>query len=211
MTKKCIYCKKQLGEDIIFDVCEVCGYQVWGPKMYQAIIDNMQSASDAGDLYQGSISASPTQDKKKSSWESQSQPQNPSAPREMSFVTEAKNTLAEQEDLRSPQGVDEFRGSSSKSESEMCSKQVESIPELTPTQTPEPPILPSSSSTPSSTTPSPNPPDEIPNLSISPPEESKEELTPEPKPYQEEEIQKIPAEALIPVTAEELIPVDDDY
>jgi len=53
---KCVYCKCQLADDSVFDVCKSCGFMVWGEKMYSAIIQNMTKAKEAGDLYQGSIS-----------------------------------------------------------------------------------------------------------------------------------------------------------
>jgi len=53
--KRCIYCKREISEDSVMDVCKQCGHAVWGEKMFQAIIDNMKKARDDGDLYQGSV------------------------------------------------------------------------------------------------------------------------------------------------------------
>lgn len=55
MAKKCIFCKKPLDESDVFDVCHLCGYKVWGPKMYDSIVENMQQAKEDGDLFQGSV------------------------------------------------------------------------------------------------------------------------------------------------------------
>ncbi len=55
MEKKCIYCKKQLDENDVIDVCQLCGFKVWGPKMYEAIKENMVQAKEDGDLFQGSV------------------------------------------------------------------------------------------------------------------------------------------------------------
>ena len=55
MVKSCIYCKRQLDDDSVFDVCRQCGHKVWGENMYNAIIQNMSQAREAGDLYQGSV------------------------------------------------------------------------------------------------------------------------------------------------------------
>ena len=55
MAKNCIYCKASLSLESVIDVCKACGYQVWGEKMFQAIVDNMEDARDAGDLNQGSV------------------------------------------------------------------------------------------------------------------------------------------------------------
>jgi uncharacterized UBP type Zn finger protein len=54
--KSCIYCKSSLEDNSIIEVCQSCGHEVWGPKMFQAIIDNMENAKEVGDLYQGSVS-----------------------------------------------------------------------------------------------------------------------------------------------------------
>ena len=56
MTNNCIYCKKELSENSVVDVCNSCGHKVWGEKMFQAIQENMKKAKDVGDLYQGSVS-----------------------------------------------------------------------------------------------------------------------------------------------------------
>lgn len=55
MVKKCIYCKCQIDDDSVVDVCEKCGVGVWGKKMFQAIIDNMNNAKAKGDLMQGLV------------------------------------------------------------------------------------------------------------------------------------------------------------
>ncbi len=55
MGKHCIYCKNQIAEEAVLDVCQRCGHGVWGEKMYNAIVESMQKASAAGNLMQGSI------------------------------------------------------------------------------------------------------------------------------------------------------------
>ena len=52
-----IYCKSKLTNDSVIDVCSSCGVNVWGEKMFQTIIDNMENARDAGDLFQGSVNS----------------------------------------------------------------------------------------------------------------------------------------------------------
>ena len=56
MAKHCIYCKSEIDESSVVDVCMRCGHAVWGDKMFKAIIDNMESAKKSGSLEQGSIS-----------------------------------------------------------------------------------------------------------------------------------------------------------
>ena len=56
MAKNCIYCKVSLVEDSVIDVCDRCGHQVWGEKMFSAIRENMENAREEGDLDQGSVS-----------------------------------------------------------------------------------------------------------------------------------------------------------
>jgi hypothetical protein len=58
MAKKCIYCKVEIDQNSVVDVCDRCGIGVWGEKMFRAIKQNMQGAKEAGNLEQGSISTS---------------------------------------------------------------------------------------------------------------------------------------------------------
>lgn len=55
MVKKCIYCKTQIDDASVVDVCHRCGVGVWGEKMFQAILDNMNGAKEKGNLFQGSV------------------------------------------------------------------------------------------------------------------------------------------------------------
>ena len=58
--KKCIYCKNSLNDDSVIDICQRCGFGVWGERMFSAIVQNMNNAKDSGNLYQGSISTDST-------------------------------------------------------------------------------------------------------------------------------------------------------
>jgi uncharacterized UBP type Zn finger protein len=51
--KKCVYCGTSVKEDSVIDVCDSCGRGVWGERMFQAIVENMESARDRGSLFQG--------------------------------------------------------------------------------------------------------------------------------------------------------------
>ena len=53
--KKCVYCRREIEEVSVVDVCATCGLGVWGERMFSAIKENMQNAKDKGDLYQGSV------------------------------------------------------------------------------------------------------------------------------------------------------------
>jgi RimJ/RimL family protein N-acetyltransferase len=50
MSKKCIYCKCEISDDRALDVCDRCGYKVWGDRMFKAILNNMNDAMNRGDL-----------------------------------------------------------------------------------------------------------------------------------------------------------------
>lgn len=56
MAKRCGFCKTEIP-DRAFEVCDRCGEGIWGPKMLQAIKDNMEHAKASGNLYQGSVSS----------------------------------------------------------------------------------------------------------------------------------------------------------
>jgi len=50
MMRKCIYCKGEVSEDSVIDFCERCGKGVWGKKMFDTIVKNMEEAREKGDL-----------------------------------------------------------------------------------------------------------------------------------------------------------------
>ena len=50
MAKKCIYCKTEIPDESVIDFCARCGKGVWGEKMFNAIIKNMEEARSRGDL-----------------------------------------------------------------------------------------------------------------------------------------------------------------
>ena len=59
MTKKCIYCKREVADESVVDFCAVCGKGVWGEKMFNAILENMESARDNGDLCNTNMNLEP--------------------------------------------------------------------------------------------------------------------------------------------------------
>lgn len=50
MSKKCIYCKKDIHDEMVLDVCNVCGVGVWGQKMFSTIVKKMEDARSKDDL-----------------------------------------------------------------------------------------------------------------------------------------------------------------
>ncbi|MEK6898909.1 MAG: hypothetical protein AABW79_02310 [Nanoarchaeota archaeon] len=56
MGKRCGFCKADTGDERAFEVCDKCGFGIWGPKMFKAIRENMEGAKEKGDLFQGSVS-----------------------------------------------------------------------------------------------------------------------------------------------------------
>jgi hypothetical protein len=48
--KKCIYCGAPVEDSSVIDFCERCGKGVWGEKMFNAILKNMEEANEKGDL-----------------------------------------------------------------------------------------------------------------------------------------------------------------
>ena len=50
MVRKCIYCGKEVHEDSVIDFCERCGVGVWGKKMFNTIVKNMEEAREKDDL-----------------------------------------------------------------------------------------------------------------------------------------------------------------
>ena len=50
MTKKCIYCKTEIPDESVIDFCRRCGVGVWGEKMFNTILTNMQNAAAKDDL-----------------------------------------------------------------------------------------------------------------------------------------------------------------
>ena len=51
MERKCIYCGDHVSADSVIDFCGKCGKDVWGEKMFNAIVQNMEEAREKGDLY----------------------------------------------------------------------------------------------------------------------------------------------------------------
>ena len=48
--KKCIYCKAEVNDDSVIDFCQKCGVRVWGQKMFDTIVHNMETARENDDL-----------------------------------------------------------------------------------------------------------------------------------------------------------------
>jgi len=50
MTKKCIYCGREIDDLSVIDFCKGCGIGVWGEKMFNAILKNMEDAQEKGNI-----------------------------------------------------------------------------------------------------------------------------------------------------------------
>ena len=90
MGKHCIYCKTQIDENSVLDVCTRCGIGVWGEKMFNAIVQNMENAREAGDLFQGSVTDQPTRNTTPA-------PRAVVKAKSSSLLEEAQRALAQQE------------------------------------------------------------------------------------------------------------------
>jgi len=48
--KKCVYCSREINENSVVDICNSCMLDVWGPKMAETIISNMEKQREKGEL-----------------------------------------------------------------------------------------------------------------------------------------------------------------
>jgi hypothetical protein len=55
MIKRCIYCNKEIEIDCVVDMCRVCMYKVWGPKMAEAIVSGMTTEKAKGNMELGRV------------------------------------------------------------------------------------------------------------------------------------------------------------
>ena len=47
---KCVYCSADISDNRSMEICDRCGVQVWGQKMWAAIRKTTDTARDNGDL-----------------------------------------------------------------------------------------------------------------------------------------------------------------
>ncbi len=47
---KCVYCNAEISDDRSMEICDRCGMQVWGEKMWAAIKKTTDNARDSGNL-----------------------------------------------------------------------------------------------------------------------------------------------------------------
>ena len=48
--KKCIYCGTEILDESVIDFCETCGVKTFGRKMFDTIVQRMNSARESGDI-----------------------------------------------------------------------------------------------------------------------------------------------------------------
>ena len=48
--KKCVYCGTQLPDSSVIDCCPKCGEKVWGKKMFECIVQKMESENEKDNL-----------------------------------------------------------------------------------------------------------------------------------------------------------------
>jgi len=64
MYKKCIYCGAEILRESVIDFCSKCGKDVWGEKMFNAIVQNMEEARRKNDLVPTNFPEHPEDPKK---------------------------------------------------------------------------------------------------------------------------------------------------
>jgi len=52
---KCLYCNIEVSPESVIEICENCGIKHHGPKLFKAIVQNMEQAKSRGDLDQGAV------------------------------------------------------------------------------------------------------------------------------------------------------------
>jgi len=50
MQDKCVYCGAELTDSRATSICNKCGVKVWGEKMFNTILQNMNEAKERDDL-----------------------------------------------------------------------------------------------------------------------------------------------------------------
>ena len=50
MTNKCVYCNSEVPESRVMQICDLCGKNVWGERMFSAILKNTEEAKEQGNL-----------------------------------------------------------------------------------------------------------------------------------------------------------------
>lgn len=52
---KCVYCKGNVPEERVMQICDKCGVRVWGAKMFEAILKGTNSEAEKGNMELGRV------------------------------------------------------------------------------------------------------------------------------------------------------------
>jgi hypothetical protein len=112
------------------DVCKPCGHQVWGEKMFAAIVGNMESARDSGDLYQGSVTDSVSEIKEKSQSASRNEFSNSVESHQKSFTSQHSSSSLFEEAIQTSESISQQQSQEAQNLLDSQSQVQQQVPKL---------------------------------------------------------------------------------